>query len=156
MTTISQLGFDTTQLPALAKLLEAHQIDRAMPDLVPRNTAPTEILELARFAADEADTPELKAGIWLYSDDLHRSHEISQNISTPTGAFWHAIMHRREGDFWNSKYWWRRVGDHLALAGDPFEFVDLAEADGGVNRVELVERQRVEWLGLFGWCLGNQ
>jgi hypothetical protein len=52
------------------------------------------------------------AGLWLLYDDLDRSHTISQSIHTPTGSYWHAIMHRREGDFGNSKYWFDRVGDH--------------------------------------------
>jgi hypothetical protein len=55
------------------------------------------------------------AGLWLRFDFLEESHRISQEIDSPTGSFWHAIMHRREGDFGNSKYWWRRVGKHPAL-----------------------------------------
>jgi len=56
------------------------------------------------------------AGVWLVHDFLDESHRISQNIETPTGAFWHGVMHRREGDFANSKYWFRRVGAHDVLA----------------------------------------
>lgn len=56
------------------------------------------------------------AGLWLYHDFLDESHALSQDIHTTTGSFWHAIMHRREGDFENSKYWWRRVGEHPAFA----------------------------------------
>ena len=52
------------------------------------------------------------AAIWLLHDFLDESHEISQRIDTPEGSFWHAIMHRREGDFSNAKYWYRHVGDH--------------------------------------------
>ena len=56
------------------------------------------------------------AGLWLYHDFLDESHTLSQDIHTPTGSFWHAVMHRREGDFDNSKYWWRRVGEHPVFA----------------------------------------
>lgn len=52
------------------------------------------------------------AGVWLYFDFLDQSHEISQGIATPTGSFWHGIMHRREPDYDNAKYWFRRVGTH--------------------------------------------
>ncbi len=142
--------------PALAKLLQALPLTEAMPALVPKQSAPPQILELASEAVRELSKPELQAGIWLYVDDLHRSHEISQGIHTPTGSFWHAIMHRREGDFWNSKYWWRQVGKHPALEHDPFELVDLVEADRGANRAELLERQREEWKALFIWCLNSQ
>ena len=52
------------------------------------------------------------AGLWLYHDGLEESNRISQGISTTTGSFWHGIMHRREPDSWNSKYWFDRVGHH--------------------------------------------
>ena len=52
------------------------------------------------------------AAVWLLHDELDESHQISQAIDTPTGSYWHAIMHRREGDFSNAKYWLRRVGHH--------------------------------------------
>ena len=52
------------------------------------------------------------AGVWLLHDYLDESHNISQRIDTPEGSYWHAIMHRREGDFSNAKYWYRHVGEH--------------------------------------------
>src|SRR5262245_45894685 len=62
--------------------------------------------------ADEDMAKACLAGIWLHHDFLDESHAISQEIRTATGSYWHAIMHRREPDAENSKYWWRRVGDH--------------------------------------------
>jgi hypothetical protein len=56
------------------------------------------------------------AAVWLLHDFLDESHKISQNIDTPTGSFWHGVMHRREGDFSNSKYWFARIGRHAALS----------------------------------------
>src|SRR5688572_27783268 len=56
---------------------------------------------LAGRVASADDAAALLAGLWLWHDYLIESHHISQNLSTPTGSFWHAIMHRREGDFSN-------------------------------------------------------
>ncbi len=52
------------------------------------------------------------AGMWLWNGFLERSHDLSQNIDTPEGSWWHGIMHRREPDPGNAAYWFRRVGDH--------------------------------------------
>src|SRR5206468_273917 len=61
--------------------------------------------------------PACLAGLWLYFDYLDESHTISQDDeSDPDRNIWHAVMHRREPDAGNSKYWWRRVGPHPVLA----------------------------------------
>src|SRR5690606_25308131 len=52
------------------------------------------------------------AGLWLYHDFLDESHRISQDLPGETGSYWHGIMHRREPDADNAKYWFRRVGRH--------------------------------------------
>ena len=102
------------------------------------------------------------AGLWLYHDFLDESHKISQDIETPTGSFWHAIMHRREPDPGNSKYWWRRVGKHPVLAaleyGDPLAFVDRCETARGTGSAEEEEckgLQLAEWHALFEYCFRN-
>lgn len=100
--------------------------------------------------------PEILAGLWLYVDELDRSHSLSQNIASPTGSYWHAIMHRREGDFSNAKYWLRSVGEHPVireLGYDPIAFTDDCRADRGLNSPTLVEMQRREWKTLFEWCV---
>jgi hypothetical protein len=103
--------------------------------------------------------PLVRCGLWLLCGDLNASHEISQTVETPDGSFWHGIMHRREGDFWNSKYWFRRVGKHPVLAalaatpyGDAQKFVDRCEAASGGNagtQANLAELQWQEWQELF-------
>jgi hypothetical protein len=124
-------------------------------------------------AGGNADmTRACQAGLWLAFDFLDESHRISQDLNTVEGSFWHAILHRREPDAWNSKYWWKRVGKHpvfvdlareaaaLGYAGkgsswDPDAFVDACEAHRGKGDAteDVLRRvQRAEWELLFAWC----
>jgi hypothetical protein len=144
---------------ALKPLLQHLPLDRAMPELVPKRRANARELELVEEALADAEMigrPELAAGLWLYVDELDRSHRISQSLESPTGAFWHAIMHRREGDFSNSHYWYRHAGLHPAMQKipdyDAYEFVDEVEKHHASYPVPLVGRQRLEWAALFTWC----
>lgn len=134
-------------------LFEALPLDEAMPDLVPHSTASKESHRLASDAVQALTDPSLQAAIWLYVDDLERSHAISQIIPDPTGSMWHAIMHRREGDFSNAKYWLKLAGTHRAFQNhDPMRFVDEVAAQHFQNPEHLVARQRAEWRTLFEWC----
>lgn len=122
------------------------------------------------------------AGAWLYHDFLNDSHILSQSIHSPSGSYWHAIMHRREPDYSNSKYWFERVGDHpiypqlrdsaaewadqldelpgcefllLQIQWDPNAFVDLcAQVIGTKSNIEELCRkiQHREFELLFHYC----
>lgn len=140
----------------LAPMFGVLPLDQAMPDLVPlRRQKPDTLTVAERLAGELADRPCLAAGLWLYVDDLDRSHRISQSLHTVQGSLWHAVMHRREGDFGNSKYWLRQAGDTAVLEsvyGDPFYFVDRVQREHRDNPIELVELQRREWQALFELC----
>ena len=52
------------------------------------------------------------AGVLLLRDAADRAHGECQDLDTAEGAYWHGILHRREPDAGNAKYWMRRVGRH--------------------------------------------
>jgi hypothetical protein len=52
----------------------------------------------------------VRALVLLWHDHLDAAHRVVQDLPQREAAWIHAIMHRREPDYWNSKYWWRRVG----------------------------------------------
>ena len=70
---------------------------------------------LAAPVASGDDASAVLSALWLWHDHLDESHRISQSLENETGSFWHAIMHRREGDFSNAKYWYARCTHHPAL-----------------------------------------
>jgi len=105
---------------------------RPLPPLVPDKIWDSGLSkEIHSLDAEE----KLKAALFLWNDDLDGSHKIAQQISENTGSLIHAIMHRREPDYGNSKYWLRRVGQHPVFEcvaqkypdWEPFKFVDACE-----------------------------
>jgi hypothetical protein len=124
--------------------------------------------DLGRAVADIDAARACHAGLWLLFDYLDESHSISQSLETPEGSFWHAVMHRREPDAWNSKYWWRKVGPHPVLKSlveqapvlgytytNPEDFVDFCERVRGTGKPdeEFAKRvQLLEWRLLFDHC----
>jgi len=181
--------------PLAVKILEANP--RAYESLVVTGEAFPAAREILKTARPEqllsvpvkspAFASALLAGLWLWNDGLEECHRIVQNSpdekSTSTYAFWHAIMHRREGDFSNSKYWYARCKSHPALqvlaaqapavvnpapadksllrvtaAGwNPNAFVDLAESvienESDPRTRIAVQLQRLEWKILWDHCL---
>ena len=92
--------------------------DQALARLVPDQGASPEVSALVETTIQApaiAARPTLVSALWLYVDELDRSHVVSQGIDDTTGSFWHGIMHRREPDYPNAKYWFNQTGRHEAF-----------------------------------------
>ena len=57
----------------------------------------------------------VEAALWLRLGLIDRAHEIVQDGKRGTAAYLHGVVHRLEGDYWNSKYWFRQVRDESLM-----------------------------------------
>ena len=167
----------------VAPLFAALPFEKSLQTLVlsPGAAAHAGALAVVQALAEQepfAGRPDLLAGMYLYADDLDAAHGYAQDDPTPTGSFWHAIVHRREGDFDNARYWYAKAVRHPAMShidlvgGGAGSGTDVAAYDPAsfVKRVQrfhdahdesdlapaLVSEQRKEWKALFEWCGGRR
>jgi hypothetical protein len=163
--------------PALGPLLTGsclNPLDAGRPDVAarPELEALSDDAFYSRPVKDRGMAAACRAGLWLLHNYIGEAHSISQDLDTPEGSYWHALVHRREPDFANCKYWFRRVGTHpiyedlakvaaeLGFGGagttwDPIAFVDACELGlkNGGKAAEICRRvQRAEWELLFDYC----
>jgi hypothetical protein len=122
----------------------------------------------------------LRGGLFYFHNALEDSHKAVAEDKTDTGAYWHGMVHRREGDFDNARYWMRRAGvhpsfqealhrasdgsSHMAKQGnwDPYLFIHLCEQfkyGAAEYKNEIVHLQRVEFAVFFDYvwrqCVGK-
>ena len=118
----------------------------------------------------------VRGALYYAVDALDECHRIFQEDHTDAGSYWHGMMHRREGDFDNARYWFRRAGalpiaaalhaeaarvsplmarqttwDAYLLTGECEQCKHGAEE----SRAECVALHRVEFDGLLDYCWRN-
>ncbi|WP_298868895.1 hypothetical protein [uncultured Gimesia sp.] len=114
-------SFSSTEFPLSSTL------QPPLPDLAPNPPGPARdwllhILRAYQPAQDlpsissPADAAAMQSGLLCLHDYLDESHQFSQSVQNQglhqAGDYWHHIMHRREPDYSNAKYWSRVVGYH--------------------------------------------
>ena len=125
-------------------------------------------------AVKNAEAFSLVRGGLLYAlDAIHEAHAIFQDAKGDLGSYWHGMMHRREGDFDNARYWFRRAGVLPVFAEihrvsaessadmarqmnwDPYLFTGKCEQARFGETEELKELealQNAEFVVLFDYC----
>jgi hypothetical protein len=86
------------------------------------------VIQEAGFSQETGQLMRALALLW--HDHLDAAHTIAQGIENADGSFVHAIMHRREPDYSNAGYWFRRVGKHRAFPEIARRVAALGEAEG--------------------------
>jgi hypothetical protein len=63
---------------------------------------------------------EFKVAVQAALDgEWDRSHKIVQEYGDPVACWIHAVLHKIEGDAWNSRYWYARTSHQYEEYANP-------------------------------------
>jgi hypothetical protein len=81
------------------------------------------------------DDSLVKTGaLWLYGF-IEEAHALAQQNPSAEGSYWHALVHRSEGDFENSLYWYKRVGEHSIFSRLRSEIESVGDEAGDTGTI---------------------
>ncbi|QHT62685.1 hypothetical protein GXP70_23705 [Paenibacillus lycopersici] len=96
--------------------LQALMPKKAWDAALDRRIADLPLITSRAAGREQTELVALMAGLHLLNESLDASHSHAQEIEhDSTGAYWHGIMHRMEGDFSNGNYWFHNAGAHPAM-----------------------------------------
>ncbi|MFB5661266.1 hypothetical protein [Alteribacillus sp. HJP-4] len=166
MATLSQFKDRLRQREALPALCPSDIWDRGLSQEI-ENTSGIELT--GQENPSTVSVEAVKSGLLLWNDDLYGSHTLSQQLENDLGSCWHGLMHRREGDFSNAKYWYSKAGDLPIFPSlyekakavstiaasweqwDPHRFIDEVEwvtSNGSENSKEAEELRKIQEIEL--------
>jgi hypothetical protein len=137
------------------------------PPLLPKRVyAPETTKAIKALYQNGTVSHNVAALLHLLNDDLNSAHVLCQaHEDESTANYIHMIVHRREGDFSNTRYWVMRTGAHPLLS----TLDDLAEKGGSKiwNGNEMVAwctrgehfaagLSDAETQRLLAWCVENR
>lgn len=103
----------------ITAIIEALEQREELQPLLPTqtwNVALQEQIEELNSLGSSTENLTLIAALHLRNDSLDVSHSYAQQIEhDKTGAYWHGIMHRMEGDYSNAKYWFWQARNHPVM-----------------------------------------
>jgi len=82
-------------------------------DSLTKNAPPSEI------------SVHLKALWYDAKGDWQQAHNLIDHLEDSTSAHVHAYLHRKEGDLWNAKYWYKRAEQIMPEKSLQEEWTDL-------------------------------